>query len=174
MNSEIYLKGYLWFFQVVAKCPVTWKQNFDSLWALNKQNCQYVLGLRDTFCWWLGTENKYEISSLPEQFVHPEQHQQHSLPAATLSLQPLEHRNSTESCRGKGLKSFPFTLCKYTRNTWKRKGCQECCWEEGQLFVFCPPAEYNLFKYLHVLSVKDFLSCTFLVMNGEDGEICNC
>lgn len=52
--------------------PVTLKQNLDSLRALNKQNCQYVLGLRDTFFWWLGTENKYEISSLPEQFVHPE------------------------------------------------------------------------------------------------------
>lgn len=247
----IYLKGYLWFFQVVGKCPVT--LNLDSLWALNKQNCQYVLGLRDTFCRWLGTENKYEISSLPEQFVHPEQHKPcvgnslchllccnsllselyvlqpifviflsnrygcpccpfwwcfgrcpsgvsrsrerlssvhfvfsscalgglarvaqaglrlwggHSLPAATVSLQcsPGSTERATESCRGKGLKGFPFTLCKYTGNTWKRKGCQECCWEEGQLFVFCPPTEYNLFKYLHVLLLKDFLFCAFLVI----------
>lgn len=88
----------------------------------------------------------------------------HSLGAArshfVTAVQPLELPGSTEiateSCRGKGLKSFPFTFGKYTRNTWKRKGCQECCWEEGQLFVFCPPTEYNLFKYLHVLLLKDF------------------
>lgn len=65
-----------------------------------------------------------------------------------------QHRNSHWRLEGKGLKSFPFTSRKYERNTWK--GCQECCWEEGQLFVFCPPPEYNLFKYLHVLLLKDF------------------
>lgn len=69
---------------------------------------------------------------------------------------PGSTETASESWRGKGLKSFPFTLRKYARNTWKRKGHQECCWEERQLFVFCPPTEYNLFKYLHVLLLKDF------------------
>lgn len=69
-----HLESHLWLLQVVSKPPVTLEQNFVSLLALNKQNCQYVLGLRDTFFWLLGTENKYEISSLPKQFVHPEQH----------------------------------------------------------------------------------------------------
>lgn len=68
------LKGYLQLLQIVSKGAVTLKQNLYLLWALNKQNCQFVLGLGDTFRWWLGTENKYEISSLSEQFVHPEHH----------------------------------------------------------------------------------------------------
>lgn len=79
------------------------------------------------------------------------------------ALQPWDLRlpgsteTAPESCRGKGLKSFPFTLRKHTRNTWKRKGCQE--WNavgRRDSCLFCPPTEYNLFKYLHVLLLKDF------------------
>lgn len=84
----------------------------------------------------------------------------HSWQVPGLSLEPAaawQHRNSHWKLEGKRVKELPFHLKQICKNIWKRKGHQECCWEEGQLFVFCPPTEYNLFKYLHVLLLKDFL-----------------
>lgn len=52
------------------------------------------------------------------------------------SLSPGSTGIAAGSWRGKGLKSFPFTLRKCARNTWKRKGCQECCWEQDSCLFF--------------------------------------
>lgn len=78
--------------------------------------------------------------------------------------------------QGKRVKELPSHLTQ--RNTWKKKGCQECCWEQRQLFAFCPPTEYNLFKYWHVLLLKDFpfFHVLFWLLSMNDGGrgICTC
>lgn len=61
---------------------------------------------------------------------------------------------------GKGLKGLPFHLTQICKKYVHKNGMvhRECCWEEGELFVFCLPPKYNLFKYLHDLLLKGFLS----------------
>lgn len=84
--------------------------------------------------------------------------------AATSQFVTRQHRNSRWQLEGKRVKELPFHLAQMRKEYLEKKGMSGVLLGAGQLFVFCPLTEYNLFKYWHVLLLKDFLSRTFLVV----------
>lgn len=55
--------------------------------------------------------------------------------------------NSRWQLEGKRVKELPFHLAQMRKEYLEKKGMSGVLLGAGQLFVFCPLTEYNLFKY---------------------------